>query len=414
MAEKKRIGWIDELKGFSMYTVILCHLNVYKPLRNWMVSFNMPIFFMVSGATLNIQKIENTSFKVYFSQLVKRLLVPYFWLQMLSFLTRYAVNLAGAHKEVPVLKYLKGILVGNNFIVGAPSNPLYYIYMLFLAQLGIWLVIRLAKGRKSYMMLLLTIFSLVSVCTQELDLPWHINGVPNVMLSIFIGRLLMDFYLHNKKKFDSLCNGNYLAISLALLVVGFVLSRINGKVSTHGNNFGYEYLLYLISGFSTTVGFALLAIRLPESRLFTFVGRNTLFYMGIHKPVLLLFEEVFEKYEDEMFFVIPASIVCFLLLVPGAIIANKYFPYINGNAIKKETTVLSLGKYVAVAAAWAVPYLYFNNHFMDGILRGSVAYQLFSAAAYIIGVIVVTVLINRFAPFIFISERKRINNAVRS
>lgn len=77
MAEKKRIEWIDELKGFSMYTVILCHLNVYKPLRNWMVSFNMPIFFMMSGATLNIEKVKNTSFGAYFTQLVKRLLVPY-------------------------------------------------------------------------------------------------------------------------------------------------------------------------------------------------------------------------------------------------------------------------------------------------------------------------------------------------
>ncbi|MBQ1994724.1 MAG: hypothetical protein II237_00880, partial [Clostridia bacterium] len=146
MSEKKRIEWIDTLKGFSMYTIVLCHVNVYTPLRNWLVSFNMPIYFMTSGATLNIEKVRNTPFSQYFSSLFKRLIVPYMWLQMLSFLTRYAVNLAGAHKEVPVLKYLKGILVGNNLIVGAPSNPLYYIYMLFLAQIGLWIIIRVTKG----------------------------------------------------------------------------------------------------------------------------------------------------------------------------------------------------------------------------------------------------------------------------
>lgn len=413
MAEKKRIEWIDELKGFSMYTVILCHLNVYKPLRNWMVSFNMPIFFMMSGATFNIQKVKDTKFSAYFLQMVKRLLVPYFWLQMLSFITRYAVNLAGAHKEVPVLKYLKGILVGNNLIIGAPSNPLYYIYMLFLAQLGLWVVIKLTKGRKGYMAALLALFSVVSVCTQGVDLPWHINGVPNVMLSIFLGRILMDIYLQNKKRIDSIKGGSYLFICLVLLGAGFVFSRINGTVSTHGNTFGKEYFLYLISGYATSVGFALLAMRLPLSRLFTFVGRNTLFYMGIHKPVLLLFEEIFEKYEDEMLFVIPTSVVCLLLLVPCAMIANRFFPYINGNVIKKETALVSLGKYLAVAAAWAVPYLYFNNHFMDGFLRESFGTQVLSAAAYIVVVVVATTLIDRFAPFIFLSDNKKINKTVK-
>ncbi len=406
MAEKKRIEWIDTLKGFSMYTVILCHLNLYKPLRNWFVSFNMPIYFMTTGATLNIEKIRKIKLVDYVFNLIKRLIVPYLWLQMSSFLIRYAVNIAGAHKEVPVVNYLKGILVGNNLLIGAPSNPLYYIYMLFLAQLGLWVVIRIAKGHKGYMAAILIPLSLVSVFTQNVDLPWHINGVPNVMLSIFIGRILMDVYLQNKNKLDSVSNGINILICIALLGLGYFLNIYNGTPSTHGNEFGDVYILYLISGFSTCVAFALLAMRLPTSKLFSFVGRNTLFYMGIHKPMLLLFEEIFEKYEDEMLFVIPASVVCLLLLIPLVQIVNKYFPYINGNPVREETKLIKTAKYLAVAAVWAVPYLYFNNHFMDGILRESFISQVISAVVYIAVVVVATALINRFAPFIFLSERK--------
>lgn len=413
MAEKKRIEWIDTLKGFSMYTIILCHLNLYKPLRNWFVSFNMPIYFMTSGATLNIEKIRKTHFGSYVFQLVKRLIVPYMWLQMLSFLTRYAVNIAGAHKEVPVVEYLKGILIGNNKIIGTPSNPLYYIYMLFVAQIGLWVIIRITKGNKGYMAAILIPLSLISVCTQNIALPWHINGVPNVMLSIFIGRILMDVYLANKKKINSISNGTCIVVCTVLLAAGYFINLYNSTPSTHGNKFGEEYILYLIGGFSTCVAFALIATRLKTSKLFSFVGMNSLFYMGIHKPVLLLFEEIFEKYENEMLFVIPASVVCLFMLIPLAKIANKYFPYVNGNPVTKETALIKTGKYVAVAAAWAVPYLYFNNHFMDGFLRESSGAQVLSAAAYIVVVVVATTLIDRFVPFIFLSDNKKINKAVK-
>lgn len=412
MAEKKRIEWIDTLKGFSMYTIVLCHVNVYTPLRNWLVSFNMPIYFMTSGATLNIEKVRKTPFSQYFSSLFKRLIVPYMWLQMLSFLTRYAVNLAGAHKEVPVVDYLKGILVGNNKIIGTPSNPLYYIYMLFLAQIGLWIIIRVTKGNKGYMAAILTAFSIVSVCTQNIALPWHINGVPNVMLSIFIGRLLMDVYLQNKKHLNRMSNGMCILVCAVLFAVGYITLRLNGTPSTHGNKFGDDYIVYLIGGFSTCVAFALIAMRLRVGKLFSFVGMNTLFYMGIHKPVLLLFEEIFEKYEDSMLFVVPASIVCFLMLVPLAKVANKYFPYINGNSVKEETTLIKAGKYVAVAAAWAVPYMYFNNHFMDGFLRESIGMMVLSAVAYIVAVVIATTLINKFVPSIFLIDYKT-NKAVK-
>lgn len=407
MAEKKRIGWIDVLKGFSMYTVILCHVNVYKPLRNWMVSFNMPIFFMMSGATLNIEKVKNTKFSDYFIQLVKRLLVPYVWLQFLSFITRYIVNIAGAHKEVPVKEYLLGILVGNNLLVEAPSNPMYYIYMLFVAQIGIWLVVKLTKANKMYMAAAFFALSLISVSTRKIDLPWHINGVPNVMFSIYLGRMLMDLYQENKDKIERLSNTAIFLMSITALMAGFILSRANGVVSIHGNSFGEDYVLYIVSGYATCIGFALIAMRLPESRILSFVGKNSLFYMGVHKPVLLVFEEIFEKYENEMFFVVPASIVCLVLLLPAAQIANKYFPYINGNPIKEETKLVSAGKYVATAAAGAVPYLYFNNHFMDGVLRESVATQVISAAVYIIFIAVAVNVANRWVPIIFVQDRKK-------
>ena len=224
----------------------------------------------------------------------------------------------------------------------------------------------------------------------------------------------MDIYLDKKRTFNSMSNGRCIVVCTVLLAAGYFINIYNGTPSTHGNSFGEEYILYLMGGFSTCVAFALIAMRLKTSKLFSFVGMNTLFYMGIHKPVLLLFEEIFEKYEDSMLFVVPASIVCLFMLIPLARLANKYFPYINGNVIRNETILIKIGKYLAVAAAWAVPYLYFNNHFMDGFLRESIGMMVLSATAYIVAVVVATTLINKYATFIFLSDDNKINKAVNS
>ena len=102
--------------------------------------------------------------------------------------------------------------------------------------------------------------------------------------------------------------------------------------------------------------------------------------------------------------------VCFLLLLPLTQIANRYFPYINGNPIKEETRLIKYGKYLSTAAAGAVPYLYFNNHFMDGMLRESLTTQLLSAAVYIVAVVIAVNIANKYMPIIFVQDRKRNKN----
>ena len=49
---KKRILWIDYAKAFAMFFVIFGHVNSGNYLTNWIYSFHMPLFFLLSGITL--------------------------------------------------------------------------------------------------------------------------------------------------------------------------------------------------------------------------------------------------------------------------------------------------------------------------------------------------------------------------
>lgn len=46
---KKRINWIDALKGFGILLVIVGHSGCPAWLLHWLYIFHMPLFFMLSG-----------------------------------------------------------------------------------------------------------------------------------------------------------------------------------------------------------------------------------------------------------------------------------------------------------------------------------------------------------------------------
>ena len=55
---KKRIQYIDAMRGFAMFLVILCHVftfsfgNHKSVISDWFLTFRMPLFFTISGFVL--------------------------------------------------------------------------------------------------------------------------------------------------------------------------------------------------------------------------------------------------------------------------------------------------------------------------------------------------------------------------
>ena len=53
---QRRILWLDQLKAVGFFLVILGHMDIPGALNGWIYSFHMPLFFLVSGFTLNLKK----------------------------------------------------------------------------------------------------------------------------------------------------------------------------------------------------------------------------------------------------------------------------------------------------------------------------------------------------------------------
>ncbi len=401
MAENKRIVWIDQLRGLAFYTVILGHLSLGESAITWIYSFHMPLFFMISGYTLNISKVYKTGFKECFSKLFKGLLVPYAWMQLICFALRFVVSLI-RNKPVSVKEYLFGIIIGHSGYADAPSNPLYYVLLLFLAQMGLWLLIRVAKGKTGILALLAASLSLLSIFTQNIDLPWHINVVPMAILFILTGRFLMEGYLAIEDRIQRTNKMLYVLFCLILIAIGFLLSHFNGKISIHGNEYGRSVLIFLLSAVVTSIAFSLLVMLLPGSKVLTFIGRNTLLYMGIHKPVLLIAESLFRKQNDTPEFILIASVVCFFGLIPVAWLFNRYMPYVCGKSTENQGVAFKACKYIVLAVGGAVPYLYFLDDYISDNFYIKAALWIF----YFVAVFAVERVFTKCVPFMFLLRQK--------
>ena len=411
MAEKKRILWIDQLKGFAFFLVILGHshgLALESPFRTYLYSFHMPLFLMVSGINLNITKMYETSFFSYAYKLFKRMIIPYVWLNLFSLTARYFLSPVLVGEPYSVLNFLRGTFVANTQLPGAPcpAAPTYYIILLFLAQLLFWLIVKITKKNLVKIGVCCSLLCIISLTTEAIPLIWHINVVPVAALWLYIGTLLMNFYKTHSEQLLSLRPLNTVAVSLGLFATGAVCWHFNGRVSIHGNLYGNSFLLFILGGVATSLFVALVIMKLPDTKIFSFVGKNTLFFLGTHTVPLLVLKHLAGDFAKHPFFFLFQTVVIYFLLIPVAFAASKLIPWANGSPLRRTSPSIQLCKYLCVAVAGFAPYNAVISHFSGAILKSTPFLTICSACAYLLICGAVCFLFDRYFKFVFISEEK--------
>ena len=95
---KKRIEWIDQVKGFAIFLVVYGHNFPF--LEKYIYSFHMPLFFIIAGFFHPIK--QN---KVSIKKRINQLIVPYFLWSFLLFI--FWLFLGGFMVVVQNITYLQ-------------------------------------------------------------------------------------------------------------------------------------------------------------------------------------------------------------------------------------------------------------------------------------------------------------------
>lgn len=402
MQTKERIVWIDQLRAVAFIFVILGHMTINKTVESWIYSFHMPLFFLISGLTLNIEKVYNTSFKKYFTNLFRRMIIPYFWIQFICLLAICVINAVTNGKAVPVAGNIKGIFVANGLILPYPSRAMYFVIVLFFAQLCLWFFIRMTKMNYVKLSVVCILFSTISILLENKDMVWRINVVPAAVLLIFIGRLLMDLYLKYKDKLESLSLIKYGIMCTALFIIGIVYWKYNGRLSMAGNEYGKSFTVAIVCSIFTSIAIALVVMKLPKVSVLITAGKNTLFYMGMHKLFITLFERWFSEWKGSLPFVIILCAGIFLLLIPVVKFCEKCCPYLLGRPTGEDNAFIIFGKILCIASCVFAPYFFVADKFFDltatlNFVLASVAYIVICGACFVI---------LQKIPFVYIQKRK--------
>jgi fucose 4-O-acetylase-like acetyltransferase len=322
----KRIEWIDQVKGLSIFLVVFGHND---PIANeYLYSFRMPLFFMIAGffhsKTNNIFSIKKRA---------KSILVPYFLWSLFLFLFWWGIGRfygESIKHNLSVFKNFIGIFYaqgGQEYMDwGIPMWFIPAIFLSFLFFYGIRLI-------KSIYLQTITLFTFIILGFL----------LPNIfqihfIWSIDVALVSLVFYALGFYIKDALINLDKIkswGLLLLFMLIHFSLFNLNSKVDMYRSIYGNEFL-FILNGISGALFFILIIKNFPVFKFFGFMGKFTIPILALQLRAMTVIKffllivfglTVFNFSESEKFIL---SIIQVCLILPVAVLINKYIPILNG------------------------------------------------------------------------------------
>ena len=332
-AKKDRILWMDIAKGLAMFLVCWGHENVDPTFNNWIYSFHMPLFFMLSGMTFAFNK--ETHIGRYIGKKAKGLLIPYVFLNIIVMPLSY---IDGAIIQRPVQsigEFLLGIFFSqqsSGYVM--PSNTTWFIATLFLTDIAFFLFWKIFK-KDRFIIIAIPAASVVCYLSGLMNPPggsyWHVKTVATSAIFYLAGYL----FLKHIAKIKEFLKRKWLHILLicALFVAGAYFETHNDRVSMIANSYAFMPYFY-IAAFSSSIAFILLMMLLSESgravKLLKFadiIGKNTLPYIAFQVPVMRIMKHCIPFFNDGGEGArILMCVIFYFAFIPASVLIQKIIP----------------------------------------------------------------------------------------
>ncbi len=327
MSDINRIEWIDSLKGFGVLAVMFYHhVGISGLLKDYLISFNVPLFFIVYGYLFSCKK-----YNIFV--LFKKIAYPYFLFSIISIVVWLVIN-----RENQSADDINNIFLGVAYGVG--SHPwlsfniaLWFLPCLFVSSL-IFNEIKIHIIRKFYLFLPAIFLSAVACNLIPFRLPWGIDIAPMAILFIMIG------YIIRQNNFDKfLSSRSILDILIVTALISYLVISINGHVGMSYRNYGNSFL-FVLGALSGTLFFY--TISKFYSGLLSVVGRHSLILFAMHLPIYSLINLIFIdllKLQIDLYQPYIAAVYVALttsLLVSLSIYSKKYFQSLIKNKAKRS------------------------------------------------------------------------------
>lgn len=289
---REREVWIDAVKGLGILLMILGHMQIGPVIRNFIYSFHMPMFIIISGYLFR----GGGDFINYCKRKVKGLLFPYLLMNIGALFTRWVFlkmtgcftwEGAGGIAKMQLLI----MLGGNSFYKGMLTfiesvGPMWFVPFLFCINIVYYLVSKIKWKSETFEMIGETILFIfmgyvgLYIGTQIAFLPWSIDAAMVGLICYHMGVLIKKLQLFEKKYTP--------VIWIVCGLVWLLLYQKLGGVAFATREYTY-YPLCIIIAIAASF-FIMYIVKVAEYRFkmkkalkpFAWVGENAIWILIIH------------------------------------------------------------------------------------------------------------------------------------
>ncbi|WP_158847890.1 acyltransferase family protein [Algibacter sp. L1A34] len=317
LVEKKRIYYIDIAKSIGITLVVFGHTyNKHDFLYNFIYSFHMPLFFLLSG--MFSKNLKKHSIKPLLIKRFNNLILPYLFFYILTYLYWVFIESKFRPGASDIYETWYSPIIGV-FYGGHYNTPLWFIPCLLSIEIMNFYV----QKFKNFIVQLILVFLFFTIGFYVLqlihlgfDLPFQLFKASISLLFFYFGKYFMKLNL--LRFFQK----GILLILMIIIYTSFILDYIP---NTHLLPSYNTNLIYILIAFFT-IAMLLLFVDLVAykmnmywSNTLSFFGINSLVILCIHDPIkrviIFTYSVVSEKSVLEVRTDIVASLICTLIVM---------------------------------------------------------------------------------------------------
>ncbi|MFS0655406.1 acyltransferase family protein [Bacillus sp. 179-C3.3 HS] len=269
---RKRLDWVDAAKGVGILLVVMAHVPIHDGIKQFIYSFHMPLFFLLSGMMFRPSAHAATSF---IQKKAKSLLLPYLYFSVITYVFWLTVTRFFAFKgqtDIDPFIPFTGIFISNADEARLAHNPaIWFLTTLFLVELLFFSLHRLTKGQTAYLLLLTILCGGVGYASTlflNQSLLWNANVAFTAVVFYSIGFLTKQWFVELKTK-------HTLLLCTVLFVVTAYFQSFHSRIDMRVNEYGNLFIFYTCALLGSAA-VIYVSFKLQRSSILTYLGRHSI------------------------------------------------------------------------------------------------------------------------------------------
>lgn len=315
---KERNLTFDIAKGIGIVMMVMNHslLSTDIGIYNFINSFYMPLFFLISGYFFK----SGVPWKCYIKEKAKRLLFPYLLWSVFHLLIWLVMGKLGIELRMTRFQAIVGVIWNNN-VYFPIAGALWFLTALF----GVSVLCKFLIEKK---LMWISLIILVIGLYINPFLPFSFDTALLGQAFFVFGYILKTVF--NNRKL-AIKNMGYLFAGFTGLLFTFVLSRFNGSVNMRECSFGKFPFLFYVTGIIGSAGIICIAklaygfnnsfIIKNVNRCFAYVGKESMCYLCLNQLIITVIQHILSK--DNVWIHLFTCIITLCVLTVGNYLAGK-------------------------------------------------------------------------------------------